>query len=63
MNQPPPFNPVMVLGPNGLPARVLPSNDCPRCGKDAAARVASAGFGAPHDVCSKCGFEFEGLTR
>jgi uncharacterized protein (DUF983 family) len=31
---------------------------CPRCGAVPATRVASSGFGRPHDVCGMCGYEF-----
>lgn len=33
---------------------------CPRCGAGPEKRVASAGFGDPHPVCSRCGFEWLG---
>ena len=31
---------------------------CPRCGAGPERRVASAGFGSPHPVCGRCGWEF-----
>ena len=41
----------------------LPTDDrCPRCKAGTDKRVASAGFGNPHDVCSRCGFEWEEFT-
>jgi ribosomal protein L37AE/L43A len=49
-----------LLDATGRPVR--PSTDCPRCGAEKSKRVASAGFGAPHDVCRECGYEWEGLT-
>ena len=56
-----------IVNPQGKPARVALDTRCPRCGVecpegDTAKRVASCGFGTPHDVCRKCGYEFEGLT-
>jgi len=53
----------VIVAPNGRPAREAESDDCPRCGSAPDKRVASSGFGSPHDVCVVCGFEFEGLTR
>lgn len=47
-----------ILGANGAPARVPQPAQCPGCGAGKDRRVKSAGFGAPTDVCSKCGFEF-----
>lgn len=38
------------------------SRICPRCGSLPSFRVASAGFGYPHDVCKVCGFEFTEWT-
>jgi len=35
---------------------------CPDCRADQSARVASGGFGALHDVCGKCGHDFEEWT-
>lgn len=31
---------------------------CPRCAADPSRRVASAGFGHPHPVCGRCGYEW-----
>lgn len=31
---------------------------CPRCRADESARVLSGGFGALHEVCSECGYDF-----
>jgi len=49
-----------ILDPQGHPARAPADRQCPRCGADPEARVASGGFGAPHPVCSRCGYEFHG---
>ena len=51
----------VILTPQGQPARTVAST-CPRCGASKDARVASSGFGQPHDVCSKCGHDFEEST-
>lgn len=41
----------------------LPKDDrCPRCRAGREKRVASAGFGQPHDVCNVCGYEWEEFT-
>ena len=50
-----------ILGPDGKAARKA-NEACPRCGAGRNKREASAGFGAPHDVCSQCGYEWEELT-
>jgi predicted RNA-binding Zn-ribbon protein involved in translation (DUF1610 family) len=47
-----------ILGANGAPVRTPQPAQCPGCGAGKERRVKSAGFGAPVDVCSKCGFEF-----
>lgn len=49
-----------LVTPDGRPARR--SDKCPRCGSAKDKRVASSGFGMPHDVCSVCGHEFEEFT-
>lgn len=54
--EPEPFNPVLV-NPLGQPLRPKPPTRCPRCGEGADKRIASSGFGLPHDVCV-CGYEF-----
>lgn len=46
-----------LVDARGRPARQTADTACPRCGKDAKARVASAGFGTPHPVCP-CGYEW-----
>lgn len=51
-----------VLGPDGQPARREASTLCPQCQAPKDRRVRSSGFGAPHDVCGKCGYEFEEWT-
>jgi uncharacterized protein (DUF983 family) len=49
-----------ILDASGRPSK--PSSDCPRCGADKSKRVASSGFGQPHDVCRECGHEWETST-
>lgn len=44
----------------GKPA--VRDTSCPQCGAGKDRRQVSAGFGQPHDVCSKCGHDFEELT-
>ncbi len=51
-----PFNPVIVA-PDGRPARLPRDARCPACGAGADQRVASSGFGTPHEVCVNCGHE------
>lgn len=51
-----------ILDASGRPARATVRTDCPRCHAPASERVASAGFGSPHDVCRQCGHEFDVLT-
>lgn len=45
----------VIVDPAGKPARVRDPR-CPKCLGDK--RVASAGFGIPHPVCVKCGYEW-----
>jgi uncharacterized protein (DUF983 family) len=52
-----------LIGPDGFPARRPEDQTCPRCGAEPDKRRLSSGFGAPHDVCGVCGFEFEERTR
>lgn len=41
----------------------LPRDEhCPRCKAGPERRRLSAGFGEPHDVCGKCGYEFAERT-
>jgi len=45
-----------IVGPDNLPIRpriVV----CPQCGAGKDKIVPSAGFGIPHLVCNRCGFE------
>lgn len=35
---------------------------CPRCGAGKERRTLSAGFGSPHDVCGRCGHDFQERT-
>ena len=53
---------LVIVAPNGQPARPVPPNQCPRCGAGRDKRTLSAGFGEPHDVCV-CGYEFLEVTR
>ena len=41
-------------------APLVPKRDarCPRCQAGPDRRRASAGFGVPHPVCGRCGYEF-----
>jgi uncharacterized protein (DUF983 family) len=49
-----------ILGPDGQPvARKAVSKACPNCGAGPEKRVLSGGFGEVHDVCSRCGYEWE----
>lgn len=55
---------------NGEPRRILLTDppalpkdtSCPRCQAPADRRVLSAGFGDPHDVCGRCGYDFKERT-
>jgi uncharacterized protein (DUF983 family) len=49
-----------ILDGSGRPARREADAECPKCGAGAERRVPSAGFGEPHPVCGRCGFEFHG---
>lgn len=41
----------------------LPKDErCPICGVGPERRRLSSGFGEPHDVCGKCGYDFEERT-
>jgi len=57
-----------IVDPSGRPARAAADQTtCPGCGAtsppgDPKARVRSGGFGACHDVCARCGYEFAELT-
>jgi uncharacterized protein (DUF983 family) len=51
-----------LVDAGGLAIRRPSDARCPRCSADPASRVASGGFGRPHDVCSQCGFEFAEYT-
>lgn len=42
---------------------VDPDGNCPRCRAGVSERVPSAGFGNPHEVCRKCGYEFPEAPR
>lgn len=59
MTTPTPETPGIVLtDPKPLPR----DSRCPRCLADRKKRVASSGFGQPHDVCGQCGYDFEEYT-
>lgn len=56
-----------LVDAHGRPARDAVDTKCPRCRQecprgDEQHRVRSGGFGAVHDVCVHCGYEFEELT-
>jgi len=53
-----------LVTPQGMPWHQKRDADrtCPRCGASPSRRVASSGFGHPHDVCANCGFDFEEFT-
>lgn len=47
---------LLIVGPDSLP--VKPNiTCCPQCGAGKKDIVPSAGFGIPHLVCNRCGFE------
>ena len=52
----------VILDAHGQPARKATSTDCPNCRAKRDKRVRSSGFGQPHDVCGKCGHDFEEYT-
>jgi hypothetical protein len=57
MTEPVPFNPPVILGSNGQPARPKDAN-CPTChaGKDR--RVVNHPFGQePMEICGACGHQ------
>jgi predicted RNA-binding Zn-ribbon protein involved in translation (DUF1610 family) len=47
-----------LVDTTGRPVHRLHDFRCPSCGAAPATRVASSGFGRPHDVCGMCGHEF-----
>lgn len=49
-----------LVDASGRPLGRQVREPCPRCGASPDRRVPSAGFGAPHDCCGRCGFEWEG---
>jgi uncharacterized protein (DUF983 family) len=53
--------PAVIVDASGRPARAA-SAACPRCQAGRDKRVASGGFGRPHDVCGECGYEWQNLT-
>jgi len=57
MKHAPPVSLLVDADGRPMPA---PSDACPRCGAGRDVRVPSAGFGAPHPVCSQCGYEWIG---
>lgn len=50
-----------ILDATGQPMRAK-DDRCPRCRSGKDQRVASAGFGEPHPVCGKCGYEWIGVS-
>lgn len=57
------FNPPVIVDPSGKPARRRQDQHCPGCGAGPDRRVASGGYGNQvHDVCSRCGHDFEEST-
>ena len=46
-----------ILNAQGTPARTT-ATICPKCAGEK--RIVSAGFGAPHPVCARCGYEWHG---
>ena len=58
----PPESEAVILDPQGRPARRRSERDrqCPRCGAGVERRVASSGFGEPHPICARCGYEWLG---
>ena len=51
-----------LVDSSGQVVRELRDLRCPKCAALPATRVASSGFGRPHDVCGMCGHEFEDDT-
>ena len=47
----------VIVDAKGRPIQAAP---CPRCGAGPESRGPSSGFGTPHPVCLKCGFDFHG---
>lgn len=55
----------VILGPDGKPttsAKKKGPTPCQKCGAGEDKRVLSGGFGEPHDVCGRCGFEYQERT-
>lgn len=48
----------VIVDAQGKPARAAASRVCPQCKAGPDARVPSAGFGRPHPVCGRCGYEW-----
>lgn len=54
---------VLTDADTDLPADERPKDTrCPRCSAKTDRRVLSAGFGEPHDVCGRCGYDFPERT-
>jgi ribosomal protein S27AE len=51
-----------LVDPQGRPvsSTTTKSKACPRCGSGPDKRAASGGFGLPHPVCTRCGYEWHG---
>ena len=54
-----------IVAPDGTPARKKTDRNCPQCGAPPERRRVNCGFGVfpqRHDVCGRCGHDFEELT-
>ena len=51
-----------VLDATGQPARRARETRCPRCGQGRDQRAAVGFGGGAHDVCLRCGHDFDELT-
>lgn len=49
---------IVLTDPKPLPK----DTNCPTCRASRDRRVPSSGFGEPHDVCGKCGHDFDEWT-
>ncbi len=48
----------VIVDADGRPLRRLEDVACPRCGAGPELRQASSGFGQPHPICCRCGYEW-----
>jgi uncharacterized protein (DUF983 family) len=58
MREAQPFNPPVIVDGSGQPARRAADRACPTCHAGPDKRRLSSGFGASHDVCGVCGYEW-----